>query len=119
MNDRQRLRKRRQVRVRAKISGAPARPRLNVFRSLKHIYAQIIDDEAGATLASASTVEGWFRETGKTGGDIEAAGKVGQKIAERAIAAGIETVVFDRAGFPYHGRVKSLAEAAREGGLKF
>ena len=106
----------RHKRVRAKISGTPARPRLNVFRSLNHIYAQIIDDVNGNTLVAASSVE---KDFGATGGNCEAAKKVGQLVAERAIAKGIEEVVFDRGGYVYHGRVQILAEGAREGGLKF
>ena len=106
----------RHKRVRAKISGTPARPRLNVFRSLNHIYAQIIDDVNGNTLVAASSVE---KDFGATGGNCEAAKKVGQLVAERAIAKGIEEVVFDRGGYVYHGRVQSLAEGAREGGLTF
>ena len=106
----------RHKRVRAKISGTPARPRLNVFRSLNHIYAQIIDDVNGNTLVAASSVE---KDFGATGGNCEAAKKVGQLVAERAIAKGIEEVVFDRGGYVYHGRIQSLAEGAREGGLKF
>ena len=106
----------RHVRVRAKISGTPECPRLNVFRSEMHIYAQIIDDVAGKTLCSASTVEKDFE--GK-GSNMEAARKVGKMIAERAAAKGIEDVVFDRGGYIYHGRVQALAEGAREGGLKF
>ena len=106
----------RHKRVRAKISGTPARPRLNVFRSLNHIYARIIDDVNGNTLVAASSVE---KDFGATGGNCEAAKKVGQLVAERAIAKGIEEVVFDRGGYVYHGRVQSLAEGAREGGLKF
>ena len=106
----------RHKRVRAKISGTRERPRLNVFRSLNHIYAQIIDDVNGNTLVAASSVE---KDFGATGGNCEAAKKVGQLVAERAIAKGIEEVVFDRGGYVYHGRVQSLAEGAREGGLKF
>ena len=109
-------RKKRHKRVRGKVSGTPERPRLNVFRSEKHIYAQIIDDIKGVTLCSSSSVEKDF--TG-SGSNKEAAKKVGTKVAERASAKGIETVVFDRGGYIYHGRVKELAEAAREGGLKF
>ena len=109
-------RKMRHARVRGKISGTPERPRLCVFRSESNIYAQIIDDVAGNTLVSASSVEKAFE--GK-GGNIEAAKKVGALIAERAVKKGIEDVVFDRGGYIYHGRVKALAEAAREGGLKF
>ena len=106
----------RHKRVRSKISGTPERPRLNVFRSGTNIYAQIIDDVAGATLVSASSLEKGFE--GK-GGNIEAAKKVGQTVAERAKAKGIDTVVFDRGGDLYHGRVAALAEGAREGGLQF
>ena len=106
----------RHTRVRGKISGTAARPRLNVFRSSNHIYAQLIDDVAGATLASASSVE---KDFGSYGGNKDAAKKVGQLIAERAAKAGITEVVFDRGGYVYHGRVKELAEGAREGGLKF
>ena len=106
----------RHKRVRGKISGTAERPRLSVFRSENNIYAQIIDDVAGTTLVSASSVEKGFE--GK-GGNIEAAKKVGAKVAERALQKGIEEVVFDRGGYIYHGRVKALAEGAREGGLKF
>ncbi len=103
-------------RVRGKISGTAERPRLCVFRSENHIYAQVIDDVAGNTLAAASSVEKDFE--GK-GGNVEAAKKVGLKVAERCLEKGIDTVVFDRGGYIYHGRVQALAEAAREGGLKF
>lgn len=109
----------RQVRVRKKIMGTPARPRLCIFRSSKHIYAQIIEDSTGATLASASTV---VKEVGaglKHGGNVEAAKAVGKAIAEKALARDIKQVVFDRNGFLYHGRVKALADAAREAGLSF
>ena len=106
----------RHKRVRAKISGTAECPRLDVFRSNKHIYAQIIDDEAGKTLCSASTLEKDFEGYG---GNKEAAEKVGKKIAERALDLGIKTVVFDRGGYVYHGRVQALAEGAREGGLDF
>ena len=106
----------RHKRVRAVISGTPERPRLCVFRSAQHIYAQIIDDVAGKTIASASTVEKDFTAYG---GNKDAAKKVGLLIAERAKAAGVETIVFDRGGYVYHGRVQALAEGAREGGLKF
>jgi len=109
-------RKKRHKRVRGKISGTPERPRLNVFRSEKHIYAQVIDDVNAVTLCSASTVEKSFEGLGS---NKEAAKKIGTLVAERAKAKGIETVVFDRGGYIYHGRVKELAEAAREGGLKF
>ena len=106
----------RHKRVRAKISGTAACPRLDVFRSSKNIYAQIIDDEQGVTLVAASSVE---KDFGETKGNKDEARKVGALIAERAKAKGIETVVFDRGGYIYHGRVKELAEGAREGGLKF
>jgi large subunit ribosomal protein L18 len=106
----------RHKRVRAKISGTPECPRLCVFRSAKHIYAQVIDDVNGVTLASASTMD---KDFDAYGGNKEAAAKVGKTVAERAIAKNIETVVFDRGGFVYTGRVKELAEGAREGGLKF
>jgi len=106
----------RHKRVRSKISGTAERPRLNVFRSEKHIYAQIIDDTKGETLCSASSVEKDFEGRGS---NKEAARKVGEAVAKRAVAKGIENVVFDRGGYIYHGRVKELAEAAREGGLTF
>ena len=106
----------RHKRVRGKISGTPERPRLNVFRSNANIYAQIIDDVNGVTLVSASTLD---KEFEGAAGNAEAAKKVGQKVAERALAKGIETVVFDRGGYVYHGRVAALAEGAREAGLKF
>ena len=103
-------------RVRAKINGTADRPRLDVFRSAKNIYAQVIDDVAGVTLVSASTAEKDFTEYG---GNKEAAKKIGQLVAERCKAKGIENVVFDRGGYVYHGRVKELADGAREGGLQF
>ncbi|MBQ7689238.1 MAG: 50S ribosomal protein L18 [Clostridia bacterium] len=106
----------RHKRVRRKISGTAACPRLNVYRSLKHIYAQLIDDEKGVTLCSASTAEKSFEEYG---GNVEAAKKVGKLLAERAAEKNITDVVFDRGGYIYHGRVQGLAEGAREGGLKF
>ncbi len=106
----------RHKRVRAKISGTPERPRLNVFRSETNIYAQIIDDVNGKTLASASSLDKTLKGVGA---NCEAAKKVGQLVAERAKAAGITTVVFDRGGYVYHGRVAALAEGAREGGLEF
>ncbi|MBA2732487.1 MAG: 50S ribosomal protein L18 [Acidobacteria bacterium] len=102
-------------RIRRKVRGSTERPRLAVYRSLNHIYAQLIDDELGKTLASASTTEKDLRD-GK-GGNIEAAQRIGRTIAERALAAGIESVVFDRGGYLYHGRVKALTDAAREAGL--
>ena len=106
----------RHKRVRSKISGTPERPRLNVFRSETNIYAQIIDDVAGKTLVSASSLEKNFNCDGTK---TDAAKMVGQLVAERAKAAGITTVVFDRGGYVYHGRVQALAEGAREGGLEF
>ena len=109
-------RAKRHKRVRSKVSGTPERPRLCVFRSEKHIYAQIIDDVNMKTLVSASSVEKGFEGAGS---NKEVAKKVGATVAERAIAKGIETVVFDRGGYVYHGRVQELAEGAREGGLKF
>ena len=106
----------RHKRVRKNISGTAARPRLNVFRSLNNIYAQIIDDEKGVTLVSASSMDKGFEGYG---GNIEAATAVGKAVAEKALAAGITEVVFDRGGYVYHGRVAALADGAREGGLKF
>lgn len=114
--DSNKARQKRHARVRGKISGTAERPRLCVFRSLQHIYAQLIDDVNGVTLAQASTVEKDFTEYG---GNMDAAKKVGAKLAERAKDKGIEECVFDRGGYIYHGRVQALAEGAREGGLKF
>ena len=118
MNNKLRLREKRHTRVRAKVSGTAERPRLNVFRSVNHIYAQVIDDDAGATLAAASSLDASLRD-GKKGGNVDGAKQVGALIAQRAKEKGINTVVFDRGGFKYHGRVKNLADAAREGGLEF
>ena len=106
----------RHKRVRGKVSGTPERPRLNVFRSETNIYAQIIDDTRGVTLVSASSLEKGFEGPGS---NCEAAKKVGETVAQRAKDKGIDTVVFDRGGYLYHGRVKALAEGAREGGLEF
>jgi len=103
------------TRIRRRVRGTQARPRLAIFRSLNHIYAQVIDDERAVTIASASTVEKDLR--GTSGGNIEAAQRVGRAIAERAIAAGVEQVVFDRGGFRFHGRIKALTDAARAAGL--
>ena len=114
--DKNKSRLRRHKRVRAKISGTAECPRLNVFRSSQHIYAQIIDDVKGVTLAAASSTEKGFEGFG---GNVEAAKKVGLMIAEKAKAAGITDVVFDRGGYVYHGRVAALADGAREGGLNF
>jgi large subunit ribosomal protein L18 len=111
---------RRQMRVRYRISRVGgARPRLSVFRSSRHIYAQVIDDAAGRTLCAASSLEKTLRESLKAGGDKAAAAAVGKLIAERAKAAGVTAVVFDRGGYLFHGRIKALADAAREGGLNF
>ncbi|HYO30471.1 MAG TPA: 50S ribosomal protein L18 [Thermomicrobiales bacterium] len=113
-------RKRRHVRVRAKVSGTPQRPRLNVFRSSAHIYAQVIDDTRGATLLSASDLEQEVRDrAGEDATKTARASAVGQVIGERAKAAGIDAVVFDRGGFLYHGRIKAVAEGARGAGLVF
>jgi large subunit ribosomal protein L18 len=114
--DGNKARLKRHERVRSKISGTAERPRLNVFRSLNHIYAQLIDDDKGVTLAAASTADKAFEGYG---GNKEAAKKVGLDIAKKAADKGITEVVFDRGGYLYHGRVKELAEGAREGGLKF
>ncbi|HOA63269.1 MAG: 50S ribosomal protein L18 [Acholeplasmataceae bacterium] len=117
---RKETRRKRQLRIRKKIKGTASVPRLNVFRSNAHIYAQLIDDTRGVTLASASSLDKEFKELNlKNGSNIEAAKAVGTLIAKRALAMNIDTVVFDRGGFLYHGRVKALAEAAREAGLKF
>ena len=106
-------------RIRKVLKGTSAMPRLAVFRSVKHIYAQVIDDSQGRTLAAASSLDRNLREALKTGADKAAAAAVGKLVAERALAAGITEVVFDRGAYLYHGRVKALAEAAREGGLAF
>jgi large subunit ribosomal protein L18 len=105
-------------RIRKKLQGTSERPRLNVYRSLNHIYAQVIDDMAGKTLVAASSAEG-KKEDRRTGGNVAAAKAVGKTIAERAKAKGVTKVVFDRGGYIYHGRVKALADAAREAGLQF
>ena len=107
------------LRVRARMRGRPQVPRLNVFRSTKHIYAQIVDDTQGQTILAASTLDPEVRKVLKSGGNIAAAKVVGAVLAARAQAAGISRVVFDRGGYAYHGRVKALADAAREGGLQF
>lgn len=110
---------RRRFRVRKSLNGTPERPRLTVFRSHKHIYAQVIDDACGKTLASASTADKDLQNKVKYGGNVDAAGVVGKAIAERAAEAGIKHVCFDRGPFKYHGRVAALADAAREAGLGF
>ena len=116
---REQVRKRIHVRVRRKIRGSSDRPRLNVFRSSNHIYAQVIDDDQGRTLAFASTVDKEFRQNNPNGGNLAAAEVVGSQIAKRATDLGIKKVVYDRGGYLFHGRVKMLAEAARAGGLEF
>jgi large subunit ribosomal protein L18 len=118
MLKKQQLRQRRHTRVRKKVNGTPERPRLAVYRSEHHIYAQVIDDTRGHTLAAASTLDTSLRGNGY-GGNVEAAKKVGALLAERAKEQGVSKVVFDRGGFAYHGRVAALADAAREGGLDF
>ena len=114
--DKNQVRKKRHARVRTKITGTTERPRLNVFRSNKHLYAQLIDDSQGVTIVSASTMDKDF--DGKAG-NVEAAKLIGETIAKRAVEKNIKSVVFDRGGYLYHGRVKALAEAARENGLEF
>ena len=109
------IRQRIHQRIRRKLSGTEARPRLNVYRSLNHIYAQVIDDQKGETLVSASTLALKV----KTGGNVAAAKEIGKAVAEAAVAKGVKKVVFDRGGFLYHGRIKALADAAREAGLEF
>jgi large subunit ribosomal protein L18 len=111
-------RRKRRVRLALRRSGG-GRPRLSVFRSSRHIYAQVIDDARGETLASASSLEKEMRAGGNTGADIDAAKAVGKLLAERAVKKGVKEVVFDRGGYLYHGRVKALADAARESGLSF
>lgn len=115
--DKNATRKKRHARVRTKISGTAARPRLNVFRSNKHIYAQLIDDANAVTIASASTMDKDFNHDSKA--DTAAAAKVGEMIAKKAVEKNVKSVVFDRGGYLFHGRVKALADAARENGLEF
>ncbi len=115
--DKNATRKKRHARVRAKLTGTAERPRLNVFRSNQHIYAQVIDDVNGVTLVSASTLDKDLALNGTS--NIEAATKVGESVSKRAVEKGVKEVVFDRGGYLYHGRVKALAEAAREAGLQF
>ena len=117
--DKNAIRQVRHMRVRSKLRGTPERPRLCVYRSSKHIYAQIVDDDSAVTLASASTVEPALREKVRELKKADAAALVGQTAAQRALEKGIASVVFDRGGYLYHGRVKALAEAAREAGLQF
>jgi len=119
LQDKELLRKKRHRRVRYKVIGTAERPRLNVSRSVQHIYAQLIDDTKGTTLVAASTVDPTLRAELKSGGNIEAAKAVGKLIAERGQSKGIQAVVFDRGGYKYHGRVQALADSARESGLQF
>jgi len=113
--NRNEIRRRIHTRIREKMSGTTERPRLNVFRSLNHIYAQVIDDQKGETIVSASSLASKL----KTGGNVASAKEIGKAVAEAAVAKGIKRVVFDRGGYLYHGRVKALADAAREAGLEF
>jgi large subunit ribosomal protein L18 len=117
VNTKKTARLKRKKRIRKKIFGTPERPRLTVFRSARHIYAQVIDDLNGRTLAAASSVEKTFKEGGDTGKKSAVANQIGKTIAERAIGKGVKLVVFDRNGFLYHGRVKAVSDGAREGGL--
>ena len=117
--DKNKARLKRHLRVRKKVQGTAARPRLNVYRSSKHIYAQLIDDVAGVTLASASTVDKELSSSIGNGGNVESARKVGELIAKRAQEKGVKNFVFDRGGYLYHGRIQALADAAREAGLEF
>lgn len=112
-------REKRKRRVRSRVEGTSERPRLNIFRSLKHIYAQVIMDGAGKTLVSASSLSPELKESSGYTGNVESAKRVGDLIAKKCLALGVQTVVFDRSGYLYHGRVKALAEAARAGGLIF
>lgn len=117
--DRKKIRQKKHLRIRKRISGTPECPRLAVFRSLNHIYAQVIDDTKGVTLVSASTLDSSLKDQLERGSNIEAAKKVGELIGKRALEKGIRTVVFDRSGYIYHGRIKAVAEGAREAGLEF
>ncbi|MDI3316679.1 MAG: 50S ribosomal protein L18 [Bacillota bacterium] len=117
--DRREARRRRHLRVRKKVVGTPERPRLSVFRSSKHIYAQVIDDEAGHTLAAASSIDPELRALLKNGASVEAARQVGALVARRALTKGVRKVSFDRGGYLYHGRIKALADGARAEGLEF
>lgn len=112
------IRKRIHSRIRERLAGSKERPRLNVYRSLNHIYAQLIDDAEGITLVSASTVKGG-KDTKRTGGNVASAKEIGKQLAQQALQKGIKKVVFDRGGYLYHGRIKALADAAREAGLEF
>ena len=113
------VRRRVHLRSRARVRGVTQSPRVNIFRSSSHIYAQVVDDSRGHTLVAVSSRDAEVRKTLKTGGNVAAAKEVGKELAKRALGAGITRVIFDRGGYAYHGRVKALADAAREGGLKF
>jgi large subunit ribosomal protein L18 len=117
--DKTAARRRRRLRIRRKVMGVPERPRLSVYRSLKHIYAQLVDDTTGRVLVSASSLSPEAKKGGASGKNVATARVVGQVLAEKAKTTGIEKIVFDRSGYLYHGRVKALAEGAREKGLKF
>ena len=119
MLEKELLRQKRHRRVRKRMVGTAQRPRLNVFRSLCNIYAQVVDDQTSRTLVAASTLDGEMKSKVKTGGNIEAARLVGELVGKRAVEKGIETVIFDRGGYKYHGRVAALADGARAAGLKF
>jgi len=119
MDDKELLRRKRHRRVRKTVSGTADKPRLNVFRSLCNVYAQVIDDDDGRTLAAASTLDAEVKSAAKSGGHVEAAKLVGRLVGKRAVEKGIKTVVFDRGGYKYHGRVAALADGAREAGLEF
>ena len=119
MHNKETLRKRRHGRVRQRVIGTAEKPRLNVFRSIEHIYAQVVDDSTGQTIVSASTVDKELKAQLKSGGNVDAAKLVGGLVGKRAVEKGIEQVVFDRGGYQYHGRVAALADGAREAGLKF
>jgi large subunit ribosomal protein L18 len=116
---RNKVRQRVHSRIRRKLTGITERPRLNVYRSVNHIYAQLIDDAEGKTIVSASTIEGKGKDKKKSGGNVASAKAIGKLIAERAREKGVKKVVFDRGGYLYHGRIKALADAAREAGLEF
>lgn len=118
-NDRKQIRHRIHTRIRKRVSGTAKRPRLAVHFSGKHVYAQVIDDDAGRTLAAAGTTEEALASKGKAAANLASAQKVGKAVAERLLAKNVDKVIFDRGGFLYHGKVKALADAAREGGLKF
>jgi large subunit ribosomal protein L18 len=117
--DKNKARLKRHLRIRKNVTGTAERPRLNIFRSSKHIYAQLIDDVEGVTIAQASTLDPQLKETVENGGNVTAARQVGELVAKRAVEKNIKRVVFDRGGYLYHGRIQALADAAREAGLEF